>query len=400
MPSFDKADFGRQLEEELRGNILPFWMTQTVDRVNGGFYGALTNDLKIHNEVPRSAILCARILWTYASAAHRYGDEEYLSMATWAYDYLRRIFWDSEYGGVFWTVNTLGRPAFDRKHHYAQAFAIYGLSEYYRATQEPQSLALAQELFHLLEKYAYDPQYGGYIEGRNRKWEELEDMRLSERDLNCRKSMNTLLHILEAYTNLLRVWEDGQLKTQHRALINTFLDHIVNPSTDHLKLFFDDKWTSQLNNISFGHDIEASWLLVEAAEMHNDPALLARVREMAVKTAKAVYMDGLEEDGSLPYESGPKGMVDPRKSWWVQAEAMVGFYNAYQISKQDTFAQTAYRCWEYIQNKMVDRMYGDWFKRLNPDGTPEVVAYKTGPWECPYHHSRACFEMMDRLKDN
>jgi cellobiose epimerase len=399
MQTFDKAEIYKQLEEELTEDILPFWMSQTVDKVNGGFYGALTNDLKIHNEVPRSAILCARILWTYARAYQRYRNEEYLSMARWAYDYLRRIFWDSEYGGVFWTVNYHGQPAFDRKHHYAQAFAIYGLSEYYRATGEPQSLALAQELYRLLERYAYDPEHGGYIEGRSRKWETLDDMRLSERDLDCRKSMNTLLHILEAYTSLMRVWDETQLKTQHKALINTFLEHIVDHSTGHLKLFFDDQWNSLLNNMSFGHDIEASWLLVEAAKMQGDPALLARVRETAVKIAKAVYMDGLEEDGSIPYEGNRQGLVDPGKSWWVQAEAMVGFYNAFQISGQDTFARTAIRCWEYIQEKMVDRAYGEWFKRLHRDGTPETSTYKTGPWECPYHHSRACYEMMDRLKE-
>ena len=397
--TFNKEDFRLELANEVTGNILPFWMNHMVDRTNGGFYGALANDLQIHNEVPRSAILCSRILWTYAAAYRRLKNEEYLTMAEWAYDYLRRIFWDSEYGGVYWTVDYHGKPAFDRKHHYAQAFAIYGLSEYYRVTQEPESLAKAQELFNLLERYAYEPEYGGYIEGRSRKWETLDDMRLSERDLDCRKSMNTLLHILEAYTNLLRVWDDALLRKQHKALIETFLKHVVDASTGHLKLFFDDGWHSLLGNVSFGHDIEASWLLVEAAQMHPDEALLKRVQDTAVKIAKAVYMDGLEEDGSLPYEAGPQGLVDPGKSWWVQAEAMVGFYNAFQISGQEAFAKTAYRSWEYIQNKFIDRNYGDWFKRLERDGTPEKTGYKTGPWECPYHHSRACFEMMERLRE-
>ena len=162
---FNKTDIRRQLEKELTGNILPFWMTHAVDKVNGGFYGALTNDLEIHNEVPRSAILCARILWTYATAYRKFGDKEYLTMARWAYDYLTRVFLDPEYGGVYWTVDSAGKPDFDRKHHYAQAFAIYGLSEYYRATQDPRSLALAQALFQLLEKHAYDPVQGGYFEG-------------------------------------------------------------------------------------------------------------------------------------------------------------------------------------------------------------------------------------------
>ena len=393
----NKADFREQLNKELTGNILPFWMTHTVDKVNGGFYGALTNNLEIHNEVPRSAILCARILWTYAAAYRRMRAEEYLSMANWAYDYLRNVFLDPEYGGLYWTVDYTGNPVFDRKHHYAQAFGIYGLSEYYRATQEPQSLALAQELFRLLEKHAYEPIYGGYIEGSSRKWEKLEDMRLSDRDLNCRKSMNTLLHILEAYTNLLRVWDDVHLKAQHKTLIETFLQHVIDPSTGHFKLFFDDAWHSLLDNMSFGHDIEGSWLLVEAAEMQNDLKLLERVKEAAVQIATAVYKDGIEADGSIPYEANSEGLVDSQKSWWVQAEAMVGFYNAFQLSGQERFAQAAYRSWEYIQSKMIDRTYGDWIKILHRDGTPDPASFKTGPWECPYHHSRACFEMLDRL---
>jgi mannobiose 2-epimerase len=395
--AFNKIEMIRQFQEELTGNILPFWMTYTLDKVNGGFFGALTNDLEIHNEVPRSAILCARILWTYATAFRKLGDKEYLTMACWAYDYLTRVFWDEEYGGLYWTVNHTGKPVFDRKHHYAQAFAIYGLSEYFRATEQPQSLELAQSLFQLLEKCAFDPVYGGYIEGSSRKWETLTDMRLSTRDLDCRKSMNTMLHILEAYTNLLRVWEDDTLKTQHRALIETFLKHIVDPSTGHFKLFFDDEWNSLLENISFGHDIEGSWLLCEAAEVQGDPALIKQVHETAIKIAAAVYEDGLEQDGSLPYEAGLNGLVDSDKTWWVQAEAMLGFYNAYQLSGQGRFAQAAIRSWDYIQDKIIDRVHGDWLKRLHRDGTPENSNYKVGPWECPYHHSRACFEMIDRL---
>ncbi len=395
--AFNTTDFRRQLEKELTGNILPFWMKASVDRVNGGFYGALTNDLEIHNEVPRSAILCARILWTYATAYRKLGNKEYLEMAGRAYDYLTRTFLDPEYGGVYWTVDAKGQPVFDRKHHYAQAFAIYGLSEYYRATGTPESLALAQTLFQLLEKHAYDPLHGGYSEGSGRKWEVLTDMRLSDRDLNCRKSMNTMLHVLEAYTNLLRVWPDATLKAQHRKLIEIFQEQIVDHTTGHFKLFFDDTWNSLLGNMSYGHDIEGSWLLVEAAEVQGDQALLEQVRETAIRIAAAVYQDGLEQDGSLPYEAGPQGLVDSDKSWWVQAEAMVGFYNAYQLSGQARFALAAKQSWNYIQDKMVDRVHGDWIKKLHRDGTPDAGSYKMGPWECPYHHSRACFEMLDRL---
>jgi mannobiose 2-epimerase len=398
MQALNKTDFRRQLQEELTGNILPFWMTHSVDRVNGGFYGALSNNLEIHNEVPRSAILCARILWTYATAFRKLGDKDYLDMATWAYEGLRGVFLDPQFGGVYWTVDAAGKPVMDRKHHYAQAFAIYGLSEYYRATKQPDSLALAQSLFHLLEMHAYDPLNGGYIEGSSRSWEALADMRLSDRDLNCRKSMNTMLHILEAYTNLLRVWGDARLKEQHRALIEDFQKHIIDPSTGHFMLFFDDQWNSLSPNMSFGHDIEGSWLLLEAAEVQGDPALVDQVRASALQIATAVYQDGLDKDGSLPYETCPQGLVDSDRSWWVQAEAVLGFYNAYQISGQRRFSQAAWRVWNYIQDNMVDRVNGDWIKKLHQDGTLDDSSLKVGPWECPYHHSRACFEMLDRLK--
>ena len=395
--TFIQSDFGQQLERELTGNILPFWMTHVVDRVNGGFYGAVTNDLQVDNSVPRSAILCARILWTYAAAYRILGAEQYVSMARWAYDYLTRVFWDQDYGGVYWTVDYTGNPVLDRKHHYAQAFAIYGLSEYYRATQEPQSLALAQTLFHLLEEHAYDEVYQGYIEGSSREWETLADMRLSAKDLNCLKSMNTMLHILEAYTNLLRVWDDARLKARHRALVEAFQQHIIDHQTGHFKLFFDDRWDSLSEIVSFGHDIEGSWLLWEAAEAQGDPALTAQVRESALRLAEAVYREGLDDDGGLFYEGGPQGVVDTSREWWGQAEAIVGLYNAYQLSGQVHFAQAAHRCWTYIQAKMVDRTHGGWFKRLHRDGTPDPTSYKAGPWECPYHHSRACFEMLARL---
>lgn len=396
-PVFNKSEFRQQLEAELTGNILPFWLTHVVDKVNGGFYGAVTNDLKVLNEVPRSAILCARILWAYAAAYRRLGGENYLATAQWAYDYLTQVFWDQKFGGVYWSVDHKGHPVLDRKHHYAQAFAIYGLTEYYLATQEPESLELAKSLFLLLEEHAFEPVYEGYIEGSSRKWEALEDMRLSDKDLNCRKSMNTMLHILEAYSNFMRVWDDARLRAQHRALLQTFQDHIIDHKIGHFKLFFDDQWHSLSDHMSFGHDIEGSWLLWEAAGIQGGSELMAQVRESVVRLATAVYQEGLDDDGSLFHEASPEGLVDPGKEWWTQAEAIVGFYNAYQLTGQEQFAKAAYKVWTYIQDKMVDRTHGDWFKRLFQDGTPETDRYKAGPWDCPYHHSRTCFEMIDRL---
>jgi mannobiose 2-epimerase len=391
-------EFREQLEQELRGNILPFWMAKTVDTVHGGFYGAVSNNLAVHNEVPRSAILCARILWTFARAYRGYAAPEYLALAQHAYDYLTEVFWDPDFGGVYWSVDQYGNPVRDRKHHYAQAFAIYGLSEYYRITQEPRSLQIVQALFDLLEKHAYDPVHGGYIEGSSRSWGKLEDMRLSTKEINSQKSMNTMLHILEAYTNLLRVWEDEKLKNQHKQIIEIFIDKIVDSQTHHFNLLFDDQWNSLIPHISYGHDIEGSWLLVEAAEVQGDAAQLESVQGAALKMAEAVYRRGRDVDGSLFYEGNLQQIMDASKSWWVQAEAMVGFYNAYQLSGDSKFLEAVKLCWAYIQSNLVDHKYGDWLKERDPGGNINEAVYKAGPWECPYHHGRTCLEMIERLE--
>jgi mannobiose 2-epimerase len=395
---FDKTKFHTELKDELTGNILPFWLKRSVDRKNGGFYGAVTDDLQVLNDVPRSAILCGRILWTF-SAAHRIlGGDNYLTMARHAFDYLTGVFWDPEYGGLYFDVNLRGQPVFDRKHHYAQAFGLYGLSEFYRATKEPQSLKLAQSLFELLEKHAFEPVHGGYIEASSRKWEPLSDMRLSEIDLDCRKSMNTNLHILEAYTNLLRVWDDPRLRSRHKALVETFQTHLIDPATNHFRLFFDDEWNPLSEIRSYGHDIEGSWLLWEAAEVQQDAGLSESIRGPVVAMAEAVLREAVEKDGSLVYEGSPHGLVNANKSWWAQTEAMVGFYNAYELTGREEFAEAAHRLWEYIREHMVDREHGEWHKQLFRDGKPDLSHYKIGPWDCPYHSSRACLEMMARLE--
>lgn len=385
------------IESELRQNILPFWIEHIVDHDKGGFHGAMTNDLQVVEGAPRASITCARILWTYSAAYRKYGDVDYLQMAQRAYQTLSTTFWDQEFGGVYWWVDENGRPVDDRKVHYAQAFAIYGLSEYYRVTQDQNQLGLSQQIFNLLEEHAYDPLYGGYIEASRRDWGELPDMRLSPRDMDCRKSMNTLLHILEAYTNLLRLWPQDQLAAQQKALIEVMLNQVMDKGQKHFRLYFENDWRSLSPDFSFGHDIEGSWLLVEAAEVCGDAELLDNAKKAAVHMAAAVLEGGVDDDGGLFYEGGPEGIVDEHKEWWVQAEAMVGFYNAYQISGGEEFAQAASRCWEYIQEKLVDREHGEWFKRLSRTGEPDPKSYKAGPWEDPYHQSRACMQMLERL---
>ena len=392
------TELRNRIEAELTGNILPFWISHVTDERRGGFHGALTNDLRALDEVPRSAVLCARILWTYAAAYRAYGDRAYREMARRAHDYLARAFWDAEHGGVYWLVDCDGAPVSARKHSYAQAFAIYGLAEYYAATGDEASLRLAQSLFELLEAHAHEPIGGGYIEGCAPDWGALADMRLSDKEPNCRKSMNTLLHVMEAYTGLLRVWNEPRLRARLRELIDIFFAHVIDPRTFHFRLFFDDAWRPLGGPVSYGHDIECGWLLVRAAEVLGDDGLLRRARRAALALTQAVYENGRAADGSVAYEGGAHASGDDRH-WWVQAEALVGFYNAYQISGHEHFAQATEACWQYIEARFVDRRYGEWFKVLDWRGVLRADHPKAGPWECPYHHTRAALELLARLPD-
>ncbi len=385
------------MEEELRQNILPFWLKHTPDRENGGFFGALTNDLQVKNDVERSLVLCARVLWTFSAAYRQYQETAYFEMARHAYTALSGPFLDTDFGGMYWWIDRFGHPVNDRKQTYGQAFAIYGLSEFYRASGEPAALEMAKTLFDLVEQHGYEPEFGGYIEGCARNWGALADMRLSEKEpYNCPKSMNTLLHILEGYTNLLRAWPDPRLKTQQARLLQVFLDHVVDPHTHFTRLFFENDWTSLSDHISFGHDIETSWLLVEAAEVLGDPVLIKLTRKVAVEMAEAVYNHGLDSYGSVLAEGSPHGILHPEKHWWCEAECIVGFVNAYQISGDERYAAAALRIWDFIETHMIDRRHGEWFKILTRDNQPLPGQVKTGPWEDPYHHARACLEIMHR----
>jgi mannobiose 2-epimerase len=322
-------------------------------------------------------------------------------MADWAYAYTIDSFLDKQFGGVYWMLDYLGHPISDRKQIYAQAFAIYGLAEYFRATARAEALDCAKQLYHLIEENSGDPEYGGYLEARARDWSALGDLRLSQKDLNCPKSMNTHLHVLEAYTNLLRVWDDAGLRASLRTLLAITLDRIVDGA--HFKMFFDTQWAPISDHVSFGHDIEGSWLIQEAAEVLGDPALIGRARALAVRMALAVYDEGLDADGSLFYEASHGRLVDPNKHWWAQAEAVVGFYNAWQVSGQEKFRTAACRAWEYIENSVVDKVHGEWHAKLKPDGAPwkaaeDPDACLVGAWKCPYHNGRVCLEMLARLR--
>jgi len=390
-------DLRQKVETELLSDILPFWLKYSIDDEFGGFRGQISNDLTIDPHAAKGLILNARILWTFSKAFRVYRAPIYLATARRAYDYLTRYFWDAEFGGVYWMLDYLGKPHDTKKRIYGQAFTVYSLAEYYHASGDADALEKALRMVRSIESSAHDAARGGYFETYERDWTLALDQRLSAVDMDEKKSMNTHLHLLEAYATLLRFHEDPTVRLRLREMIEIFLGRIINSATSHFILFFDEEWHPRSGKISFGHDIEGSWLLCEAAEILGDPALLARVRQIAVKMAEAVYEQGLDSDGGLLYEADPTGIIDSDKHWWPQAEAVVGFLNTYQLTGQQRFLDAAEKSWAFIDKFIIDHKHGEWFWRVSKAGVPSTEQYKVDPWKCPYHNGRACFEVMERL---
>ncbi len=399
IPSTEPEKFSTQVGEHLFGHILPFWCGPALDRENGGWMGWLSNDLKPDRTQPKGLIVNTRILWAF-SAAYRIRPMPVLAeMAARAFDFVTNRFWDAQHGGAFWRLDDAGRMIDDSKKIYGQAFYIYALTEYHRAFGHQAALQRAQELFALIERHAHDAKFGGYLEVCRRDWTEAgAEARLSDKDMNEKKSMNNHLHVLEAYTNLYRVWPEPRVAERLRELIELFLTRILDARTRHLHHFFDEQWNVRSDTYTFGHDIEASWLLCEAAEELDDADLASRVRKMAIQMAEVTFKEGLGAGGGLSYEGKDGKIIDAGRECWPQAEAVVGFLNAYELSKDEKFLAAALGVWRYIEQNLVDHRHGEWFWRINPDGQPDKALPKVSEWKGPYHATRACLETMRRLE--
>lgn len=382
-----RTDLFDILTSELKQNILPYWMERTPDHKSGGFVGALDNEGRpVASE--KSAILNTRILWTFSAAARLLNDTACREMADRARYYIESWFLDPDYGGAYWSVSDDGTILDDRKHIYIQAFAIYGLSEYYVTSGEGWALDQAVNLFRQIDDHARQSDGTGYHEAFARDWSPLADARLGENDIEADRTFNTHLHLLEAYTNLYRIWPDEHLAGRLRELLLIHIDRMYDPNVRHILAYFDRNLKPVSPIYSYGHDIEAAWLLYDAVAELEDPELMERIQKLVIVIADQTIIEGVDpKHGGVPGTGQNNRTVDYSKQWWAQAEALSGFLYAWLLTNDDKYLKVSEKIWEFTDRYVIDHKHGEWFFQVDRAGKP-LMGEKVGPWKCPYHTSR------------
>ena len=388
---FKTSSFKRELN-----NILTWWAREMLDHEQDGFIGRVDANGVKYPKSEKAVILNTRILWTF-SAAWNAGFRDHEEICHASFQYIINHFVDQVNGGLFWMLDYQGHPINKRKQVYAQAFGIYALTEYHKAFNNQEALYLAVSIFKLLEEHALDPIHGGYLEAFGETWNQIEDVRLSSKDENDLKTMNTHLHILEAYTNLYRYHKDKDFEKALQNLVKTYVHQFIDNKTKRLKLFFDEKWNENINHHSFGHEIESVWLIHEAVEVLDDHELLEWVKEFTIPMAHRVLMEGMSPLGGIFNEKGLDGHYDGKKDWWPQAEAVIGFFDAWQKTQNIFFLEASKSCWEFIQQFIIDQEKGEWHWGVEGANELQIEEDKAGPWKAPYHNARMCLEMIRRL---
>ena len=386
----------KETEQELH-NILNYWSENTIDKKNGGFIGEIDYNENKSSNAEKGSVMYGRILWTFSAAFAETKNPEHYEIAEIAFNEIKSKFFNTSQKGLFWSINANGTAKDTKNQIYALAFAIYGLSEFYKISENMEALGLAITLYQSIQNQSFDKKNKGYFEAYTENWEEIEDMRLSEKDANEKKTMNTHLHIVEAFANLYLVWKNEELQQNIIQLLKTIDHYFINKENWHLKLFFDENWNEKKDVISYGHDIEAAWLLQWCAEVSGDKNLIKKYQDYAVKIADAT-LEGLDEDGGLWYEFDPQtNHLIAEKHWWPQAEFQIGFVNAYQITKDEKYLNYFQKNWEFTQKHIIDHQNGEWFWGIDA-AYNKIEKDKAGFWKCPYHNGRACLEVSKRLK--
>lgn len=387
-----------QFRLHLENQLLPFW-NRLKDDEYGGFYGFVSHDNVIDPKGVKGVILNSRILWFYSAASRTLSSPELLKLADHAYDFLCEHCLDTRYGGVYWSLNYDGTPCDDMKHTYNQAFAIYALSVYYQVSGRREALDLAYDLYRLVESTCRDED--GYLEGFCRSFEPASNEHLSENGVMADRTMNTLLHLLEAYTELYRADHKSAVADSLRWILSLFKDRLYNAEKQIFEVFFDMDYHSLIDLESYGHNIEASWLIDRACDVLGDKVSTEQMQPVIDGLVQSVYRNAIDREFNAINNERENDRVDRRKVWWVQAEAVIGFWNAWQRDPHnEQYRSTSEAVWKFINEMMVDRNSGEWVEMLQPDGTPVPDLPLVQPWKCPYHNGRMCIEMIQRLGDN
>ncbi len=371
-----------------------------MDAEHGGFAGCVGRDGSVQEGADKGIVLNTRILWFFSELARTRRDVSALSMARRAYDYLIRCFLDTEHGGFYWCVDYQGQVVADRKQVFAQAFAIYAVSTYAQATGDSAARTLARDTAALLREVARNPSGPGFLESFDRDWVPASTMRLSERDVAAPLSMNTHLHIVEAVTRLTELDPSVAHRRFLREGIELLCDCFINEE-GHLRLYLDVDGRDLSSAYSFGHDIECSWLLWEAVTVLGDDALTQRVHQQVLQMASVCADKALDQAGFFIEERPFDQAGAPYESlsvWWPQAEAMVGFVNAYALSGEARYLQFSEQLWDYIVAHHLDAEAGEWHWYSDGAQGPDAgTGYKAGFWKGPYHNGRAMMELLRRL---
>lgn len=384
-----------EMKQHLQDVILPFWKG-LKDEEFGGYYGFMDTELNLDKKAVKGCILNSRILWFFSNAWAVLQDESLKEYADHAYDFMKKYCYDEERGGVYWSVTYDGKPEDTTKHTYNQAFAIYALSSYYDVSGNKEALTLAQKLRDVVEEKCFDEV--GYKEALDINFNPAENDKLSENGVMADRTMNTLLHVFEAYTELYRVSKDEIAATKLRRMMDLVADKIYNPALHRQEVFFDNNYTSLIDLHSYGHDIETAWLVDRGASVLGDEAYIAKMAPITADLEQNVYKLAYSEN-SFKNEC-ERGVDDERRIWWVQAEAVVGFYNGWQKDNSKThYLEAAENIWKFIQDKVVDKRPGsEWFSEVDVNGKPYMHKPILEPWKCPYHNGRMCLEMIKREK--
>lgn len=384
-----------EVKEHLIQKIIPFW-TGLCDKEYGGFYGELSYDLKLNQKAEKGCILNSRITWFFSNAYMLLKDEALLDMARHGYEFMTKYCYDRERGGIYWSVSYDGKPLDTTKHTYNQAFAIYALSSYYEATKEKAALDLAMELFHVIEKKCRDE--GGYLEAFTVDFGPESNEKLSENGVMAERTMNTALHVMEAYTQLYKITKDEEVKKKLIWIVEAVEQKIYNPKLHRQEVFFDHEYHTLIDLHSYGHDIETSWLLDETLEILGDEELSKRIGVITKDLTNQVYQVAF--DGHSLANECEKGVVNEHRIWWVQAESVIGFLNGYEKSpERKEYLEASKSQWQFIKDYVVDKREGsEWFWEVTKDGQPYEGRYIVEPWKCPYHNGRMCMEVIKRME--